>query len=525
LHRRDHEGDGHGQAQQDAKDPGAPRRTIDRAKRLLAMGVVVVPVLVAVVVDRVMGDGARVTGYVRGVLILCHVLTSGSDCGRPPAGADEPVHSGAMPPAAPPDAIDGGLVASLLGLDRNGRLLFAMRTLRMFGYGFLAVALVLYLDAQGLDGWVVGVVLSLTLVGDTVVSLWLTTHADRLGRRRVLIVGAILMTLAGIVFALTDWVPLLILAGTIGVISPTGNEVGPFLAVEQAALSQTVPDERRTATFAWYNLVGYLATASGALSAGLISQLLLDRGAAPVDAYRAIVIGYAVIGLLMATGFRRLGSVVEAPPRDRSSGDIRQILGLHRSRRVVLRLSALFSIDAFGGGFIPQSLMAYWFHLRFGVDPGVLGVIFFAANLLAAVSSLSAARIAKRIGLINTMVFTHLPSNVLLILVPLMPTLELAVAVLLLRFSLSQMDVPTRQSYVISVVDPDERSAAAGVTGVARNAGAAISPSISSVLLANPSLLAVPFYLAGGLKIVYDLLLYRDFRSKAPTPGEPPAAA
>jgi MFS family permease len=430
-----------------------------------------------------------------------------------------------MSRATPSDAIDGGLVASLRGLDQNARLLFAMRTLRMFGYGFLAVALVLYLDALGLDGWVIGVVLSLTLVGDTVVSLWLTTHADRLGRRRVLVVGAILMTLAGIVFALTDWVPLLILAGTIGVISPTGNEVGPFLAIEQAALSQTVPDERRTATFAWYNVVGYLATASGALAAGLLSQLLLDRGAAPVDAYRAIVIGYAVIGLLMAAGFHRLGNMVEAPPRDRSSGDIRQILGLHRSRRVVLRLSALFSIDAFAGGFIPQSLMAYWFHLQFGVEPGVLGVIFFAANLLAAVSSLSAARIAKRIGLINTMVFTHLPSNVLLILVPLMPTLPLAVAVLLLRFSLSQMDVPTRQSYVISVVDPDERSAAAGVTGVARNAGAAISPSLSSALLANPALLAVPFYLAGGLKILYDLLLYRDFRSKAPTPGEPPSAA
>ena len=430
-----------------------------------------------------------------------------------------------MPPATPLVAVDGGLVASLRGLDRNARLLFAMRTLRMFGYGFLAVALVLYLDALGLDAWVIGVVLSLTLVGDTVVSLWLTTHADRLGRRRVLVVGAILMTLAGIVFASTDWVPLLILAGTIGVISPTGNEVGPFLAVEQAALSQTVPDERRTATFAWYNLVGYVATASGALAAGLLSQVLLDRGAAPVEAYRTIVIGYAVIGLLMAVGFRRLGSTVEAPPRDRSSGDIRQILGLHRSRRVVLRLSALFSIDAFAGGFIPQSLMAYWFHLRFGVDPGVLGVIFFAANLLAAVSSLSAAGIARRIGLINTMVFTHLPSNVLLILVPLMPTLELAVAILLLRFSLSQMDVPTRQSYVISVVDPDERSAAAGVTGVARNAGAAISPSLSSVLLANPSLLAAPFLLAGGLKILYDLLLYRDFRSKAATPAEPPAVA
>jgi MFS family permease len=420
-----------------------------------------------------------------------------------------------MPPTAQPDTIDAGLIASLRGLDRNSRLLFVLRTLRMFGYGFLAVALVLYLDALGLDAWTIGIVLTLTLVGDTVVSLWLTTHADRLGRRRVLVAGSLLMVLAGVAFAVTDWVPLLILAATIGVISPTGNEVGPFLAIEQAALSQTVPDARRTGTFAWYNLVGYLATASGALGAGLLSQVLLDRGVPAVDAYRAIVIGYAIIGLAMALGFGRLGDAVESPPRERRSDDIREILGLRRSRRVVLRLSALFSLDAFAGGFIPQSLMAYWFHVRFGVEPGVLGLIFFGANLLAAVSSLSAARIARRIGLINTMVFTHLPSNILLILVPLMPTWPLAVVVLLLRFSLSQMDVPTRQSYVISVVDPDERSAAAGVTGIARTTGAAISPSLSSVLIANPSLISLPFYLAGGLKIVYDLLLYRDFRSHA----------
>jgi MFS family permease len=425
-----------------------------------------------------------------------------------------------MPPAAASEAIDGGLVASLRGLDRDGRALFAMRTLRMFGYGFLAVVLVLYLDALGLDAWTIGVVLSLTLIGDTLLSLWLTTHADRIGRRRVLVVGSILMVIAGVAFALTDWVPLLILAATIGVISPTGNEVGPFLAIEQAALAQTVPDVRRTATFAWYNLVGYVATAFGALAAGLLSQLLLDRGVPTVVAYRAVVIGYAVIGVVMAIGFWRVGGGVEAPPRERRADDIREILGLRRSRGVVLRLSALFSLDAFAGGFIPQSLMAYWFYLRFGADPAILGVIFFGANLLAAVSSLSAARIANRIGLINTMVFTHLPSNVLLILVPLMPTLELAVAVLLLRFTLSQMDVPTRQSYVLSVVDPDERSAAAGVTGIARTTGAAISPSLSSVLIANPSLIAVPFYLAGGLKILYDLLLYRDFRSHA-APGEP----
>ena len=218
----------------------------------------------------------------------------------------------------------------------------------------------------------------------------------------------------------------------------------------------------------------------------------------------------------MAVLFERVGSRIEAPPREWQPGEIRRRLGLGRSRRTVLRLSALFSLDAFAGGFIPQSLMAYWFNLQYGVEPGVLGLIFFAANMLAAVSSLSAARFARRFGLVNTMVFTHLPSNVLLILVPLMPNLQLAVAVLLLRFSLSQMDVPTRQSYVMAVVDPDERSAAAGVTGIARTTGAALSPALSAPLVASASLAAVPFYLAGGLKIVYDLLLYRAFRTVRP---------
>jgi MFS family permease len=424
--------------------------------------------------------------------------------------------------AQPPDP---GLIASLRGLDRDGRLLFAMRTLRMFGYGFLAVVLVLYLAAAGLDPLAIGLVLTLTLIGDTIISLWLTTNADRFGRRRTLIAGAALMVVAGIAFAFTSWVPLLILAGAIGVLSPTGNEVGPFLAIEQAGLSQTIPDSRRTSTFAWYNLVGYVATASGALGAGLLSQALIDGGASPLHAYRAVIIGYALIGLIMVVGFMQLGPGIEAPPSAASTDGIRRRLGLGRSKRIVLKLSVLFSIDAFGGGFIPQSLMAYWFHLQYGVDPATLGAIFFAANLLAAVSSLLAAPIAARIGLLNTMVFTHLPSNVLLILVPLMPNLQLAVAVLLLRFTLSQMDVPTRQSYVIAVVDPDERSAAAGVTGVARTTGAALSPSIASVLIASAGYAALPFYLAGGFKILYDLLIYREFRAvkppeeRSPKPG------
>jgi MFS family permease len=413
-------------------------------------------------------------------------------------------------------AVDPGLVASLRGLDRDGRLLFATRTLRMFGYGFLAVVLVLYLAAIGLTPAAIGIVLTLTLVGDTVISLWLTTNADRLGRRRVLVVGCLLMMVAGVVFAYTSWLPLLVLAGTIGVLSPTGNEVGPFLAVEQASLSQGVGDARRTSTFAWYNVAGYVATATGALGAGLLSGGLIRAGLAPADAYRVIVVGYALIGLVMAALFAQLGGGIEAPPREWRPGELRRRLGLHRSRPTVLRLSALFSIDAFAGGFVPQSLMAYWFHLQYGVEPGLLGAIFFAANLLAAASSLSAARISARFGLVNTMVFTHLPSNVLLILVPLMPNLPLAILVLLLRFSLSQMDVPTRQSYVMAVVDPDERSAAAGVTGIARTTGAALSPALSAPLVASANLAAVPFYLAGGLKIVYDLLLYRAFRAVRP---------
>jgi MFS family permease len=412
-----------------------------------------------------------------------------------------------------PAPLDAGLMASLRGLDPDGRRLVATRVLRMFAYGFLAVVLVLYLAALGLDALTIGAILTLTLIGDTLLSLWLTTNADRIGRRRVLVAGSLLMLGAGVVFAVTAWPPLLILAATIGVISPTGNEVGPFLAVEQAALSQATPDARRTATFAWYNLAGYVATATGALAAGILSQALLDSGWAPVEAYRAVVLGYAVVGLVMAVVFWRVGAGVEAPVLPAADDGIARRLGLGRSRGVVGRLSALFALDAFGGGFIPQSLMAYWFHLRFGVEPALLGTIFFAANLLAAVSSLSAARFAARFGLVNTMVFTHLPSNVLLLLVPFMPTVETAIAVLLLRFSLSQMDVPTRQSYVMAVVEPGERSAAAGVTGIARTTGAALSPILSAPLIATGGLTALPFVLAGGLKIAYDLLLYRAFRS------------
>lgn len=393
-------------------------------------------------------------------------------------------------------------------------LLFAARIVRLFAYGFLSVVLVLYLAEIGMPSGQIGLLLSLTLLGDAAISLWLTTSADRLGRRRMLLLGAALMAGAGVAFVITRNPLLLLVAAIVGVISPSGNEIGPFLSIEQASLTQLVTDRQRTRVFAWYNLAGSFATALGALCAGLLAQWLQNSGWLPVDAYRTVIVLYAGIGGMLLVLFLLLSSAIEVEPLAAATEP--RLLGLHKSRGVVFQLSALFALDAFAGGFIVQSIMAYWFHVHFGADVELIGAIFFGANLLAGISALLAARIAARFGLINTMVFTHIPSNILLMLVPFMPTLPLAIGVLLLRFSISQMDVPTRQSYTMAVVAPDERSAASGVTSIARSLGAAASPALSGLLLASTLTFSAPFIISGGLKIVYDLLLYRKFRSVKP---------
>jgi MFS family permease len=400
-----------------------------------------------------------------------------------------------------------------IGLGRDGRLLLASRAARMFGYGFLSVVLVLYLRSIGLGDLEIGVLLTATLLGDALISLWLTTRADRIGRRLVLVVGASLMAVAGLVFLATSEPLARVVIAIVGVISPSGTEVGPFLAVEQASLSQVVGGRERTHVFGWYSLSGSVATAFGALAAGLLVRGLELAGWSQVAAYQAVLVGYATIGLVLVVLSRRLSRAVEAAHVMRE-GPTR--LGLHRSRDRVLGLAALFGLDSFAGGFVMQSIVAYWLATRWGLQAAALGTVFFATNLLAAGSALVAARLAARIGLVRTMVYTHLPSNILLILVPFMPTAWLAVVLLLLRSSISQMDVPARQSYTMAVVEPDERSAAAGVTGVARSIGAAISPSLATPLVAIPPLGALPFVFAGGLKIVYDLLLYRGFREVRP---------
>ena len=396
-------------------------------------------------------------------------------------------------------------------------LLFVTRAARMFAYGTLPPILGLYLLKIGLTEKSIGLLLALTLAGDTVISLVLTTQADRLGRKRMLIAGALLMVLGAGVFAVTGHFWLLLLAATIGVLSPHGKEVGPFLPVEQAALSQTLPAEQRTRTFAWYHLAGSFAAALGALACGMLVGALQTREVGELSSYRAVLFIYAGVGALLAVLFLRLSPAAEAPRGASGVNPESRRIGLHRSRGIVLKLSGLFALDAFGGGFILDSMVALWFHMRFGADAETLGAILAAANLLAGLSGPAAAALARHFGLLNTMVFTHIPSNLLLLLVPFMPTLPLAVAVLLLRFAISQMDVPTRQSYTIAVVDPDERSAAAGVTGVARSTGAMLSPPLAGLLLASDVLGGgLPLVAAGLLKLAYDGLLYLQFRHTRP---------
>ena len=408
---------------------------------------------------------------------------------------------------------------ALRTLSRDGWLLFMTRFVRLFAYGSLSVILVFYLISLGLTESQAGLVLTLTLIGDVIVSLYLTTRADRIGRRRMLIVGSILMAAAGLAFACTSNLLFLIIAGTIGVISPSGHEVGPFLPIEQAALSDIIPAAARTAVFAWYTLAGSLASAFGALCGGALTQTLEHVAVTQVQSYRTVVFLYAALGVGLAFLFTRLSPLVEVSTvsiGSSSTTSVSNIFGIARSRSVILKLSSLFALNSFAGGFVVQSFAAYWFYLRFGVEPSTLGTIFFWANLLAGISALLASRLATQIGLVRTMVVTHLPSNILLILVPLMPNLSVAVLILLLRFSISQMDVPTRQSYTMAVVPAEERSAAGGFTGVARTTGAAISPLLAGILFARPSWISVPFFVAGTLKIVYDLLLYYSFRRLRP---------
>jgi MFS family permease len=394
-------------------------------------------------------------------------------------------------------------------MHSDARILLFSRTVRSFGDGFVSVLLASFLAELGFSGWRIGAVATATLLGTAVATLAVGAFTDRAGRRRTLLLATLLAAATGIAIASTSVFALLLVIALVGTLNPTAGDVSVFLPVEQAILPQTVDAQQRTPLFARYNLAGALASAAGALFAA--TPVVAHRwfSADVLDVMRGMFVLYSVLALVNLAAYRRLSPAVERQEPARQSAP------LHRSRGIVMQLSALFAIDAFAGGFIVQSMLALWLFERYGLSLDQAAAIFFAAGIFTAFSFLFAARVAARFGLINTMVFTHLPSNVLLILVALMPNVWLAVAMLLARQSLSQMNVPTRQSYTMAVVDPDERAAAASVTGVARSVSSAGSPVIAGALL-NATTFGWPLVIAGTLKACYDVLLLLRFRGVRP---------
>jgi MFS family permease len=407
----------------------------------------------------------------------------------------------------------------LAWLNRDGKKLLVTRMLRTFGYGYVAVVLGLYLEQLKLNAFEIGVIFSAAMAGSAVMTIFWSFYADRYGRRKTVGTMALLMALGGLLFALTNNFWLLLLGTFTGTISATSAEVGSFITVEQAVLPQTAPDNRRTWLFSVYNMLGNFAGAAGSLFAASVG-LFAAWGLAGADIYRPLFILYAFIGLVNLLLFASLSDKVELAKVEGKA----KFVGIHRSRGTVAKLSLLFGIDAFAGGFVVQSFVSYWFHLRWGLSPEILGVVFFWVGVLSGLSLLAAGWMAQRFGLLNTMVFSHLPSNLLLILVPLAPTWWLAVLFFLARMSISQMDIPTRQSYTMAVVAPEERTATAGITNVARTIASAISPIFAGMAVSAASL-GLPFFLSGGLKVLYDGLIYATFRNVHPPEEEAILAA
>ncbi|HZM49832.1 MAG TPA: MFS transporter [Vicinamibacteria bacterium] len=396
-------------------------------------------------------------------------------------------------------------------MTRDGALIFTGRVVRTFSLGALSLALPLLLKHRGLSAAALGGVLTATLVEDAFLTAAVTALAPRWGRRRLLILSAIPMVAGGFALALARDTGWLLAAVVIAVVSSNGQDAGPFSPLEVAILPDAVPARRQTRAFAWLNVAGFLPAALGALAAGQWIRVASRAGLGFEDALRRVVWMYVIGGLVLALVYAGLSREVEPPPRAVSA---RPWLGLHRSRAMVLQLAGLQALDALAGGFVAQSLLVYWFDQRFGASPEVLGRLFFGTQVLSALSFLAAARLAERVGLLHTMVFTHVFSNLLLAAVAVMPTLRLAAVTLLCRHLFSQMDVPTRQSYTMALVAPDERAPAAGLTTAVRGLAQSVSPVLTGIALAHAAF-GLPFFLAGGLKIAYDLALFARFRRVA----------
>eukprot|EP01038_Epipyxis_sp_PR26KG_P006999 gene6999-9564_t len=412
----------------------------------------------------------------------------------------------------------------LQGLSTDAILLIAAKSLRLYSFGILAVILAIYLTNLGFPSSKIGLMFSLTLVGDAIMTIYLSAHSDRFGRKNTLIIGAVLSIITSITFASQTNFWILLISAIIGVISPSGNEIGVFMAIELSSLAEVTNSSIRTKLMAWYNLFGCFSTAAGSLSAGfIIDTLVKENGFTYLESCKYVMMIYAALQVVLALLFTNLSNHIESSVYHSSVSDFKSqqslntgFLGLKKSKWLVLKLCVLFMMDSFGGSFILQSLVSNWFYTEYKTPISRIGMMVFVCSIVAGISALFAAKLADRIGLILTMVVTHLPSNVLIILVPLMPNETLAIVMLCLRYSISQMDVPTRNAYVQSVVSSDERSAANGVTNVARTIGACVGPYLAGLLYVNESYRSYPFYVAGTVKIIYDLLLLWSFSSIKP---------
>ena len=381
--------------------------------------------------------------------------------------------------------------------ERATRPVIVARAIRAFADGFASVLLARYLQHLGFSGFQIGAIITATLLGSAAVTLWAGLKLNGWGAQRVLFASCLLMALTGFGFAtVTRFAPLLVV-GFLGTLNPSGGDVSLFLPTEQAVLADLTETSRRPRYFAFYNVAASLAAAAGALASALPARIASVQGWDIATVERLSFLIYVVTALGAALAYRglRTHAAIAAPRR-----------GLHRSRAIVLRLSILFSIDAAGGGFAVQSLIVLYLDLRFGLSPAVTGATLAGSGVLTAFSQFLAPRLAGRLGLVRTMVFTHIPANVFLILAGIVPSAPLAIVFLLLRSTLSQIDVPARQALVMRVVDPDERAAAASITNVPRSLASAATPALAGLLLDHTSF-GWPLVLGGSLKILYDLLL------------------
>jgi len=390
-------------------------------------------------------------------------------------------------------------------------MLLITKLMRTLAFGYLSVALPFYLgkDVLNLPSFLVGVMLTTAVVGGAAFTVFGSFIANRIGRRNTLTVFALLVLVSGVLLTASTDLSIISLAIFVGSIGVNATETGPFASLEQAIVPQTTDNEHRTYAFSIYNLLGYVGASFGSLLGGLPSVLHDFYGVVLIDSHRVLFVLYALTGLLLLILYRLLSERAEV---DRTTAGLS---GLTKSRRTVAKLSVLFSIDAFGGGFVIQSVISLWFQTKYNTPLSAAGTILFVAQLITAVSFLVAGRLARKIGLLNTMVLTHVPSNLLLIGVGLAPSFQASVAFLLARQTLSQMDVPTRQSYLVAIVQPEERNVAGSVTNVSRSIAATIPPSVSGYLI-EAAALATPFVLAGTLKIIYDISIYQSFRKVKP---------